>query len=117
MSRRNICRRGLGKHDLKAEESAGNGVRGFPLNRLPDYATESAMKLDFSTVWSRWSSRFVLHRICRLPDKPVLEDAKKLYAWTSSEFLSALDDGTQQFLPDGPPIEIVGELPTRLPQP
>ena len=37
--------------------------RGFPLNRLPDHATESAMKWDFSTVWGRWSSG-----LCAAPD-------------------------------------------------
>jgi lipoprotein-anchoring transpeptidase ErfK/SrfK len=57
------------------------------------------------------------HRVYGVPDKPVLEDAKKLYAWTIGEALYAEDNGTQQLLPDGPPIEIVGELPKRLPQP
>ncbi len=36
---------------------------GFPLNRLSDHATGSAMKWDFSTVWSRRSSGLVPHRI------------------------------------------------------
>jgi lipoprotein-anchoring transpeptidase ErfK/SrfK len=57
------------------------------------------------------------HRVYRVPDKPILEDAKKLYAWTIGEFLYAVDDGTQQLMPDGPPLEIIGELPKRLPQP
>jgi lipoprotein-anchoring transpeptidase ErfK/SrfK len=56
------------------------------------------------------------HRVYRVPDKPVLDDAKKLYAWTIGEALYAEDDGTQKLLPDGPPLEIVGELPKRLPR-
>jgi hypothetical protein len=57
------------------------------------------------------------HRVYGVPDRPVLEDAEKLYAWTIGEVLYAEDDGTQQLLPDGPPLEIVGDLPKRLPQP
>ncbi len=57
------------------------------------------------------------HRVYGVPDKPVLEDAKKLYAWTIGELLYAEDDGTQKLLTDGPPIEIVGDLPKRLPRP
>ncbi len=53
-------------------------------------------------------------RVYRVPDRPVLEDAKKLYAWTIGEALFAQDDGTQKLLEAGPPIEIVGELPKRL---
>ena len=34
----------------------------------------------------------------------------------SARRLYAEDDGTQKLLPDGPPIEIVGELPKRLPR-
>jgi len=56
------------------------------------------------------------HRVYGVPDKPVLEDAKKLYAWVIGDLLYAEDDGTQKLLPDGPPIEITGELPTRLPR-
>jgi len=53
-------------------------------------------------------------RVYGVPDKPVLEDAKKLYVWTIGEDLFAVDDGTQQPLQNGPPIEIVGDLPKRL---
>jgi lipoprotein-anchoring transpeptidase ErfK/SrfK len=56
------------------------------------------------------------HRVYRVPDKPVLDDAKKLYAWTIGEALFAEDDGKQKLLPDGPPLEIVGELPKRFPR-
>jgi hypothetical protein len=56
------------------------------------------------------------HRVYHVPAEPVLEDAKKLYAWTIGETLYAEDDGTQKLLPDGPPVEIIGELPKRLPR-
>jgi hypothetical protein len=56
------------------------------------------------------------NRVYGVPDKPVLEDAKKLYAWTIGEALYAEDDGTLKLLPDGPPLEIVGDLPKRLPR-
>jgi hypothetical protein len=56
-------------------------------------------------------------RVYGVPDKPLLDDAKKLYAWTIGEALYAEDDGTPKLLPDGPPLEIVGELPKRLPRP
>jgi hypothetical protein len=54
------------------------------------------------------------HRVYGVPDKPVLADAKKLYAWTIGESLFAEDNGTQQLLANGPPIEIAGELPRYL---
>lgn len=56
------------------------------------------------------------HRVYGVPDNPVLEDAEKLYAWVIGDLLYAEDDGTQKLLPDGPPLEITGELPTRLPR-
>ncbi|MHB8908106.1 MAG: L,D-transpeptidase [Syntrophales bacterium] len=57
------------------------------------------------------------HRVYGVPDKPVLEDAKKLYAWTIGEEAYAADNGTQQLIADGPIIEIVGDLPRYLAQP
>jgi hypothetical protein len=54
------------------------------------------------------------HRVYGVPDKPVLEDAKKLYAWTIGEDAYREDNGTQQLIIDGPIIEIVGELPKYL---
>ena len=51
------------------------------------------------------------HRVYGVPDKPVLEDAKKLYAWTIGEELYREDDGALRLLSDGPLIEITGELP------
>lgn len=57
------------------------------------------------------------HRVYGVPDNPALDDAKKLYVWTIGEALFAQDNGTHQSLPNGPPLEIVGELPKRLPHP
>jgi hypothetical protein len=53
-------------------------------------------------------------RVYSVPDKPVLDDARKLYAWTIGEVAFAEDNGTQQSLIDGPVIEISGELPKYL---
>ena len=53
-------------------------------------------------------------RVYTVPDKPVLSDAKKLYAWIIGEEAFLEDDGSQQLIDDGPVIEIVGELPKRL---
>jgi hypothetical protein len=55
-------------------------------------------------------------RVYGTPEKPLLDDAKKLFAWTIGETLYAEDDGTPKLLPEGPPLEIVGELPKRLPR-
>lgn len=57
------------------------------------------------------------NRVYGVPAKPVLEDAKKLYAWAIGDELHAVDDGTQKPLADGPLLEIIGELPLRLPSP
>ena len=54
------------------------------------------------------------HRVDKVPDSPVLQDAKKLYAWTIGDTAFGQDNGRQQLLADGPPIEIVGELPKYL---
>jgi hypothetical protein len=51
------------------------------------------------------------HRVYGVPDKPVIEDARKLYAWTIGEVAYGLDDGTQQLILDDPIIEISGDLP------
>lgn len=55
-------------------------------------------------------------RVYGTPEKPVLEDARKLYAWVIGGALLAEDDGTPKEISDGPPLEIVGELPMRLPR-
>lgn len=54
------------------------------------------------------------HRVYGVPDKPVIKDAEKLYAWTIGEVAYGLDDGTQRSIIDGPIIEITGELPKYL---
>jgi len=51
-----------------------------------------------------------------VPEKPVLDDAKKLYAWTIGEELYAFDGGTPAVLSDRVPLEIFGALPKRLPR-
>ncbi|MHB8771144.1 MAG: L,D-transpeptidase [Syntrophales bacterium] len=56
------------------------------------------------------------NRVYGVPDKPILEDAKKLYAWTIGEELYREDDGSLWLLVDGPIIEITGALPTYLAQ-
>ena len=56
-------------------------------------------------------------RVYGVPDKPLLDDARKLYAWTIGETAYNEDNGTQQPLRDGPFVEIVGDLPRYLPQP
>lgn len=54
------------------------------------------------------------HRVYSVPERPVIEDAKKLYAWVIGEEAYQLDDGTLQILADGPILEIAGELPRYL---
>lgn len=54
------------------------------------------------------------HRVYGVPDKPLLDDARKLYAWTIGGELFAADSGQNTLLTDGPPLEIVGDLPRRL---
>jgi hypothetical protein len=56
-------------------------------------------------------------RVYGTPEKPFLDDARKLYIWTIGDTLFAEDDGTPKEFPDGPSLEIVGELPKRLPRP
>jgi hypothetical protein len=51
------------------------------------------------------------HRVYGFPDKPVLSDAKKLYAWTIGEEAYRQDDGSPQLITNGPIIEITGNLP------
>jgi hypothetical protein len=56
------------------------------------------------------------HRVYGVPDKPLLDDAKKLYAWTIGEAAYGEDDGSPKLIADGPIIEIVGDLPRYLAQ-
>jgi hypothetical protein len=49
-----------------------------------------------------------------VPEKPLLNDARKLYAWTIGAELFAADNGYQKSLADTVPLEIFGNLPNRL---
>lgn len=53
-------------------------------------------------------------RVYGVPERPVLMDAKKLYAWILGPEALAQDDGRLRLLENGPPIEIRGDLPRRL---
>lgn len=54
------------------------------------------------------------HRTYGVPEKPVLNDAKILYAWTIGPELFAADDGSEKLLADRVPLEIFGDLPKKL---
>lgn len=54
------------------------------------------------------------HRTYGVPEKPVLNDAKKLYAWAIGPELFSVDDGSQKPLALTVPLEIIGDLPRRL---
>jgi len=51
-----------------------------------------------------------------VPEKPVINDAKRLYTWTIGDALFAMDDGKHQELATTVPLEIFGDLPNKLPQ-
>ena len=57
------------------------------------------------------------HRMYGVPEKPIIDDARKLYAWTIGNAAYTLDDGTEQSIIDGPIIEITGDLPKYLEKP
>jgi hypothetical protein len=52
-----------------------------------------------------------------VPEKPVLNDAKILYAWTIGPELFDADDGSEKPLADRVPLEIFGDLPKKLSKP
>lgn len=56
-------------------------------------------------------------RIFTVPEKPVLQDSKKLYDWAVGESLYGPDSGNVELLEDGPIVEIVGRNPTLLSKP
>lgn len=56
-------------------------------------------------------------RIFTVPEKPVLQDSKKLYDWAVGENLYGPDSGNVELLEDGPIVEIVGRNPTFLSKP
>ena len=49
-----------------------------------------------------------------VPENPIVNDAKKLYAWTIGEELFNADNGSPQRLADETPLEIFGNLPKKL---
>jgi hypothetical protein len=50
-------------------------------------------------------------RIFTVPDKPVLQDSKKLYDWAVGESLYGPDSGNLELLEDGPIVEVIGHNP------
>lgn len=56
-------------------------------------------------------------RIFTVPEKPVLQDSKKLYDWAVGENVYGPDSGNVELLEDGPIVEIVGRNPTFLSKP
>ena len=57
---------------------------------------------------------YMQHRTYGVPEKPVLNDAKILYAWTIGGTLFAIDDGSEKILADPVPFEIFGDLPEKI---
>ncbi|KAA0889140.1 L,D-transpeptidase [Oryzomonas rubra] len=55
-------------------------------------------------------------RVFGAPDKPVLLDSEKVYAWAVGEADYEDDSGNLEELEDAPAVEIRGELPRYLPQ-
>lgn len=50
-------------------------------------------------------------RMFETPEKPVLMDSQRLYAWAVGEAEFEDDSGTQEELEDGPLVEIIGQNP------
>ena len=55
-------------------------------------------------------------RVFGYPDKPVLLDSEKVYAWAVGEADYEDDSGNLEELEDAPEVEVRGELPRYLPQ-
>jgi hypothetical protein len=55
-------------------------------------------------------------RVFGFPDKPVLLDSEKVYAWAVGEADYEDDSGNLEELEDAPEVEVRGELPRYLPQ-
>lgn len=53
-------------------------------------------------------------RVYEIPFEPVLEDAKKLYAWAVGGEENGFDTGGPQLVQDGPAVEVSGALPVYL---
>ncbi len=56
-------------------------------------------------------------RVFTVPEKPVLQDSKKLYEWAVGENLYGPDSGKVELLKNGPIVEIVGHNPKYLSNP
>ncbi|HEX9079087.1 MAG TPA: L,D-transpeptidase, partial [Desulfuromonadaceae bacterium] len=56
-------------------------------------------------------------RVFGAPEKPVLKDSQRVYAWAVGEEEYEDDTGELDELEDGPVVEVRGELPTHLSQP
>lgn len=54
-------------------------------------------------------------RVYGSPQKPVLNDAQRLYAWAAPDCEHGEDDGSLQELDYGPQLEVRGSLPKQLP--
>ncbi len=59
---------------------------------------------------------YMQKRTYGVPEVPVLNDAKILYAWTIGKELFAADDGSEKPLARRVPLEIFGDLPKKLPR-
>jgi hypothetical protein len=51
------------------------------------------------------------NRVYGIPEKPVLIDSQKLYAWAVGEEMYGFDSGDVELLEDGPVVEVRGENP------
>lgn len=56
-------------------------------------------------------------RVYEMPFEPVLEDAKKLYAWAAGGEENGFDTGGAQLVENGPVVEVSGTLPVYLREP
>ena len=56
-------------------------------------------------------------RVFGTPEKPVLRDSQKLYAWAAGEEEYGEDSGETEELEDGPVVEVRGSLPRYLDRP
>ncbi|HOP41583.1 MAG TPA: L,D-transpeptidase, partial [Geobacteraceae bacterium] len=56
-------------------------------------------------------------RVFSVPEKPVLQDAKRLYDWAVGENVYGPDSGNLELLENGPIVEVVGRNPIYLSKP
>jgi hypothetical protein len=52
-----------------------------------------------------------------IPERPILDDARRLYTWILGPEQLEVDTGGLELLPDGPVVEITGDLPPYLDAP